>query len=264
MRPILLLVLLAPALIVSAPAQAELREFCASRPGLGTPACTVDPGRFVVELGLADWTLESSADERTDTVVLGDIAVRIGLDDVTEAQIDWTPYGRVRVRANTTGAITRSAGIGDLTLGLRHSISGPDGPIALQPYVTVPVGGATVGAGDWGAGIIVPIGFDLGRDVQLSLSPQIEATVNASRSGRHLSYGSVIGLSAPLAKGLSGAIEFQAIRDEEPTGKTTQLLASASLAWMIGTETQVDIGGVAGLNRDSPDVQVYIGVARRF
>lgn len=251
-------------LVIAAPAQAQLRDFCASRPGLGTPACTVDPGHVVVEVGLADWTLESGADERTDTIIGGDIAVRIGLDDRTEALVGWTSFGHVRVRDKGTGAVTRSSGTGDITLGIRRSLSGPDGQIAIQPYVTVPVGGSAIGAGDWGAGVVVPIGFDLGRDVQLSFSPQVEATVNASRSGRHLSYGSVIGLSASLAKGLSGAIEFQATRDEEPSGKTTQLLASASLAWLIGTETQLDIGGVAGLNRDSPDVQLYFGISRRF
>lgn len=251
-------------LLASVPAHAQLRDLCASRPGLGTPACTVDPGHLIVEVGLADWTLENNADERTDTIVGGDIAVRIGLDDKTEALIGWTSFGRTRVGDKATGTALRSSGTGDITLGFRRSLSGPDGPIAIQPFVTIPVGGPAIGAGDWGAGVVVPIGFDLGRDVQLSFSPQVEAAVNESRTGRHLAYGTVVGLSAPLAKGLSGAVEFQATRDEDPSGKTTQLLASASLAWLIGTETQLDIGGVAGLNRDSPDVQLYFGISRRF
>jgi hypothetical protein len=251
-------------LALAAPAHAELRDFCASRPGLGTPACTVDPGHVVVEVGLIDWTLESNADERTDTVLAGDFAVRIGLDDKTEAQIGWSPYGHVRVRDKASGLVTRSSGVGDITLGLRRSLSGPDGPIAIQPFVTVPVGGAAIGAGDWGAGVVMPIGFDLGDDIQLSLTPEVDAAVNSSRSGRHLAYGSVIGLSAPLARGLSGAIEFQATRDEDPSGKTTQALASASLALLLGKDTQIDIGGVVGLNSDSPTVQLYFGIARRF
>ena len=251
-------------LLVAGPAQAQLRDFCASRPGLGTPACTVDPGHVVVEVGLADWTLENSDDARTDTIIGGDIAVRIGLDDKTEALIGWTSFGQTRVRDKAAGTVTRNNGIGDITLGIRRSLSGPDGPVAIQPYVTVPVGGDAIGAGDWSAGVVIPIGFEFGRDVQLSFSPQVEAAVNESRSGRHLAYGSVVGLSAPLAKGLSGAIEFQATRDEEPAGKTTQLLASASLAWLLSESTQLDVGGVAGLNSDSPDVQLYFGISRRF
>jgi hypothetical protein len=248
----------------AAPAQAELREFCASRPGLGTPACSVDPGHVMIEVGAADWTLDNNSDQRTDTLLVGDFTVRIGLDDKTEAQVGWTPYGLVRVRDKTTGLVTRDAGIGDVTLGLRRSLSGPNGPVAAQPYVTLPVGGRAIGAGDWAAGIIVPIGFDLGHDVQLSLTPQVEATVNQSRSGRHLSFGSVVGLSTPLIKDVTGTVEFQAVRDQDPSGKTTQTFASASLAWLAGPNTQLDIGEVTGLNGDSPDVEVYIGIARRF
>lgn len=257
-------VCVAALLAIAAPAHAELREFCASRPGLGTPACTVDPGHVVVETGLADWTLDDNADERSDTVLFGDTLVRVGLDDRTEAQIGWTPYGLLRVRDKATGLVSRTGGTGDVSLGLRRSLSGPDGPVAIQPFVTLPVGGSAIGAGDWGAGVIVPIGFDLGHDVQLSLTPEIDAAVNESGSGRHLAYGSVIGLSAPLANGLSGTIEVQAMRDEEPSNVTTQAFASASLAWMIGANTQFDIGGVAGLNRNSPDAEIYVGIARRF
>lgn len=251
-------------LVLAGPAQAELKDFCASRPGLGTPACTVDAGHVMVETGLIDWTLDNAPDARTDTTILGDTTIRIGLGSTTEAQVGWTPYGHVRVRDKTTGLVSRSSGIGDVTLALRQGLAGPNGLIAVQPYVTLPTGGSAIGAGDWSAGIIVPIGFDLGHDVQLSLSPQIEATVDASGSGRHLSYGSVAGLSAPITKALTGAVEVQAIRDEDPSGKMTQLFQSASLAWMLGKNTQLDIGEVAGLNSDSPDIELYFGIARRF
>ena len=260
MRSLLLLAFLA----VAAPAHAELKDFCASRPGLGTPACTVDPGHLMVEVGLVDWSLENSDDSRTDTVLAGDFTVRVGVDDQTEVQIGWTPYGHVRTRDKATGLVTQSGGIGDVTLGVRRSLSGPNGLVAIQPFVTVPVGGASIGAGDWGAGVIVPIGFDLGHDVQLSLSPEVDAAVNTSGSGRHLSYGSVIGLAVPLAKHLTWEMEFQATRDDDPSEKTTQVLASTSLAWMLGKNTQLDVGGVAGLNPDSPDVELYCGIARRF
>ncbi|MEP6785603.1 MAG: transporter [Sphingomonadales bacterium] len=251
-------------LAVAAPANAELKEFCASRPGLGTPACTIDAGHVMVEVGLTDWTLDNAPDDRTDSLIFGDFTVRVGLDDMTEAQVGWTPYGHVRIRDKATGVVMRTGGIGDVTLALRRSVSGPSGLIAVQPYVTLPTGGDAIGAGDWAAGLIVPIGFDLGHDVQLSLTPQIEATVDQSRSGRHLSYGSVIGMSAPLTRGLTGAVEFQAIRDDDPSGKTTQTFASTSLAWMVGENTQFDLGCVAGLTSDSPDVEVYFGIARRF
>jgi hypothetical protein len=61
--------------------------------------------------------------------------------------------------------------------------------------MTLLVGGANIGAGDWGAGVIVPIGFNIGHDVQLSLSPEIDAAAN--ETGRHLASSSVVSLSRP-------------------------------------------------------------------
>ena len=46
----------------AAHADPELREFCADRPGLNTPACTIDPGHAMIEVGLGDWTLERQPD----------------------------------------------------------------------------------------------------------------------------------------------------------------------------------------------------------
>jgi hypothetical protein len=39
-------------LLTATPALAEEREFCANRPGLGTPACTLTPDRSLA-VGLA-------------------------------------------------------------------------------------------------------------------------------------------------------------------------------------------------------------------
>ncbi len=92
-RPVLLSLALL-GLWPAATARAEtLRDFCPDRPGLGTPPCTIDSGRFAVELGLADWTLERSPDSRTGTIEAGQLLVRLGLTDSLEAQVGWTAFG---------------------------------------------------------------------------------------------------------------------------------------------------------------------------
>ncbi|NWM25056.1 transporter, partial [Escherichia coli] len=52
--------------IGSAQAQ-DLRPLCPDRPGLDTPACTVDQGHFIVESGLVDWSLDRSSAQRIDS-----------------------------------------------------------------------------------------------------------------------------------------------------------------------------------------------------
>jgi hypothetical protein len=256
----------AAALAASTGAQAQgVREFCPDRPGLGTPPCTMDPGHVAVEIGLAEWTLERSAGERTDTLALGETLVRVGLTDNLEAQVGWTAYGHVRER----GASGRSSdsGVGDVTVALRRNLANPDGSgfsVALMSYATLPTGNAVLGAGDWSAGLLVPVSYDLPHGLQLGFTGQVEAAVDEDRHGRHLAYGGIAGLSADLTKTVSATAELSALRDEDPSGHSTELLAGLSAAWMAKDDLQLDVGANIGLNEAAPDVQLYAGVSKRF
>ena len=255
------------ALLTATPALADERDYCPTRPGLGTTPCTIAPGHVSVETALADWTLDDQPDQRTDTVLIGDTLVRVGLSDSIEAQFGWTPFGTVRTRDKTSGRVDTAGRVGDVTLGLKANLLNPDGSkvsIAVQPFVTVPVGRAPVGAGDWGAGVVVPVTFDLSDTVNLATTSEVDAAVDGDGHGRHLAYSEVLGLGVKLTRTLTGTVEAQVLRDDDPASGTTQALASASLAWMATDALQFDIGAVAGLNRDAPDVELYLGISRRF
>ncbi|MBU3076711.1 transporter [Sphingomonas sp. XMGL2] len=248
-------------------AQAPQREFCADRPGLDTPPCTLAPGRIQVETGALDFTHDRNADGTTDTLLAGDTLVRIGLGEHVEGQVAWTPYGHVRMRDAATGIVSNTSRVGDVTLAMRRNLRNPDGSgasLAVMPYVTLPVGRAPIGAGDWGTGLLVPMAFDLGGPLHLALTPEVDAAVDEDGHGRHLAYGSMAGLGIDLTDALNLTVEAEALRDRDPSGHGTVANAAVSLAWQRGENTQFDIGAVAGLNRHSPDGQVYIGVARRF
>jgi len=245
----------------------DLRPLCPDRPGLDTPACTVDPGHLVAEIGTIDWSLDRDAGQRSDSFTFGDLLLRYGIADHAEVQLGWTALGTVRTHDRASGAITHDSGTGDVTLAVRRNLSHPDGSgfaAAVMPYATLPVGGATIGAGDWGAGLIVPLSYSLTDKIGLSLTPEINAAVDQDRHGRHLAYGSAIGLTTALTSSVSSAFELQAVRDRDPAGHATQALASLSVAWQPRSSLQLDMGAVAGLNHASPDVELYMGIARRF
>lgn len=252
---------------MATPALAAERDLCADRPGLGTPACTVEPGRLQIETGLADWTREDDGAVRTDTLELGATLLRVGIDGATEARIAWTPYGHVRERDRALRVTSRQSGTGDVTIGLRRNLKNPDGSgfsVALQPSLTLPVGGQAIGGGTWSASLVAPVDFEISDGVGLALTPEVDAAADQDRHGRHLAFGSVAGLSLDLSKAVTTSIEVEAFRDDDPAGHATQVLSALSLAWQPKDDLQLDAGVVAGLNRNSPDVEVAVGVTRRF
>ena len=263
-RPLAIAFLLTACLAGAPHAVAAERDFCANRPGLNTPACTLEPGAVMIETGIMQWDHTADLATIDDTITLGDTTVRVGIADRAELQLGFVPYVRDRLRDAMSGSVSTGDGAGDVTLALRRGIAGANGPFAIQPFVTLPVGKAPGGAGDWGAGVIVPMGFNLPAGFQLAVSPEIDAATNSGGSGRHLAFGSAVGLSHALGKTLSLAVEANAFRDNDPSGHETRMLAAVSLAWQPVPGFQLDIEVDAGLRGGVPGRTLSIGFAKRL
>ena len=260
--------LLPPSLVLiaalTAPAHAEERDFCANRPGLNTPACTLAPGELMAEVGVLTWNHQEDGASRDDTLTVGDTTLRIGLTERSELQLGFTPYVHDRQRDKLSGAVSAASSTGDATIAWRRGIAGPNGQVALQAYVTLPVGRSPGGAGDWGAGVLVPMGFDLGRGFQVVFTPEVDAAVDASGSGRHLAFGSAAGLSYRLAKSVGLTIEAKVLHDLDTAGHDTLAEAAASLAWQTGKTFQLDVELDQRLAGGVPDQSLKFGLAKRF
>jgi hypothetical protein len=244
----------------------ELRDFCPDRPGLGTPACTIDPGHAAIEFGLADWTLDRAGGIRQDSVTSGDTLIRYGLTETLEVQLGWQGFGYLRVR-DADGSVTHRTGAGDVSVALRKNLHNPDGSgfsAAIMPFVTLPTGDADFGAGDWTAGAILPVSYALSNDVQLAFTGEVDAAADQQGGGHHLAYSSVFGLGAPITQSLNGTVEFAVMRDEERGSRSTQLVTGMSMAWNVKESLQLDAGANVGLNRQTPDLELYFGIAKRF
>lgn len=259
-------VLLAASAMASAQ---DLRDLCADRPGKGSPACTVDGGHLQAELGLVDWAHERGPGSIEDDLVLGDIALRYGITGSTELRLGWTAYGHIRVKDRATGLVDRDHGSGDVTIGLRQNLRNPDGSglsIAIEPYATVPTGGHAIGAGTWGAGLLLPVSYQLSDNIQFGFTPEIDAAPDADRHGRHTAYSGTWSVSAPLMKGLTGSVELWAMHDRDPGAHSSQASADLAAAWIPGGKGrfQLDAGTYLGLNRKTPGVEAYIGITEKF
>lgn len=256
------------ALLAAAPAAAQDEpRFCPNRPDLGASGCVTAPGQVQVEFSGIDWQRDDDADAREDRIDYGDVLARFGVGPRTEVQVQWTPYARVRTRDKATGAVSRVAGVGDVRLAVRQNVTGPDGEglsIAAEPFVVVPTGRSGIGDGDWSAGVVIPVAYDLGGGWSTGVTAQGGAQADEDGDGRHANVNAAFGLGHDFTDRFGATAEFYLERDDDPAGATTQAALAGSVAWQPGERTQIDLLAVAGLNRDTPDLRVVLGGAVLF
>ena len=261
-------VLASLAFAASAQAQtsSERRDFCPDRPGKGSPSCVVDVGVFQAELGAFDASFRRSGPGSTEAYAVGDIQVRLGLTQMMEGQILWTPYTQIRDRAE--GQTVRTEGVGDLTFAVRRSLKNPDGSgfsLALQPFVSAPTGKSGIGAGGWQGGLIAPMSIPLGGDLSLGLAPEIDLLADSDGHGTHWGWAGAAGLSKPFGPVTLG-LELWAAVDDDPAERITQASLDLTIAWAPAghEDLQFDAGLYGGLTKETPDLAVGIGLSRRF
>jgi len=258
--------LLATAAYAQDAAQDAGRDFCADRPGKGSPPCVLDAGRFQAELGLVDRAWTRGGGTSSDDTSFGTLELRLGLSDRVEGQLSWNAYERIHDKDH--GASSTADGVGDLGLALRWSLKNPGGDgvsVALQPFATAPVGSGQIGDGTWLGGVILPVSLPLNADWSLALSPEVDVRADADGSGRHAGFGGAVGVGrsfGPVALG----VELWADRDEDPSGHVTSASFDLTAGWTPAAlkDVQLDVSAYVGLNHDTPDLALAVGVAKRF
>jgi len=222
------------------------------------------PGTLMLEVGAVDWSMQQDAAQRTEFWRYAQTLLRFGVDERTELQAGWTAYGDLRVRDKTTGDVTHISGYGDLRLAVQHGLGSPNGPVAAQLYVALPLGTNGIGDGYWATGLLLPMSFALNERFSLGVTPEADAAVNRDWHGRHLAFGGAVGVGANLGRSASVSIDVSVFRIDDSLGDTTVAKAGLAFALQPGENTQLDISALAGLNRDSPAVELVCGVAHRF
>jgi hypothetical protein len=238
-------------------------QICTDRPGKGNNACTVPAGKVQLETDLLNWTRMTEGGTRTDTILYTDPMLKLGLTGSSDLQIAIAPYEEVRTR--TAGATDRIGGVGDLFVRYKKRLTAEDAgtQIALIPFVKAPTARRGIGNRKWEGGLAVPFGFDLRHDVALGLSPEIDLLADDDGSGRHLSLSNAVDLGKTIGK-MTVAAELWGQWNFDPAGTGRQYSADATVTWLARPALQFDAGANFGLNRQTPEVQLYVGVSKRF
>jgi hypothetical protein len=260
-----ILIIAAALLGASSPAFAGEQPICADRPGKATSACTVPAGHWQVETGLADWTLQKGGGERDTSLVIGETTVKYGLTDRSDIELDVTPWQRATTRAG--GAHDSASGFGDIALVYKQQLTAPDAAfqVTVHPFVKIPTAKRPLGNRKLEAGLLVPIDYAIAKSpLSLGLTPEVDWVADADGRGHHAAMVQVASLDWQANSKLSIAAEIWGQWDWDPSGTGKQASADGSVAYLLSNSVQLDAGANFGLNPQTPDVEVYAGVAKRF
>lgn len=237
---------------------------CTDRPTKGTAACTVPEGRVQIESDLIFWSRTSAGPARTDVLLYGNPTIKYGIGPDTDVQANIAPLVDVR---ESVGGVTRSrTGSGDLTLRLKQRVTFATSRVqaAIVPSVKLPTAERGIGNGEWEGGIAVPVQVPLGT-ATVTLVPQLSLLADALEPGdRHFEFQGVASVGYPIAERATLAVELWTSQDWDPAGTVRQYSADTAIAYLVNDDFQLDLGGNFGLNRATPDVQLYAGLSKRF
>ena len=245
----------------SAQAGEALKPICADRPNKAAATCTVDAGHWQLEVDGADWTQNKQGGTTTELGIYGATVVKYGVNSKLDLELGVVPYETLRV----TGS-GQVSGFGDLTARAKLAVLGGDTSVTLFPFVKIPAAHTGLGNKAVEGGLIVPVGFALPGGLGLTFNPEIDAFHDSVGHGTHAAYA----ISGVLGRNVTpewiAAVELWAARNEDPAARLSQASFDLGLAWipLKDQNLQLDAGANIGLTRDTPGVNVYVGVSRRF
>jgi hypothetical protein len=244
-------------------ARADDAPLCADRPTKSNNACAVEPGTWQLETDLFNGTFQRSGGVTTDTYLITNPTLKYGVAENWDVEANLAPYEVVRTR-DAFGTHTLS-GIGDLFLRVKYdAIPRGDVQLGFVPYVKLPTAREGLGNGAVETGVSVPVNVTLSEVWSLGFSPEFDALKDANGAGRHFNTSQTVVVGYALPGDLTLNAELWGDWNEDPAGAPSQYSLDFAAAKLLTKTFQIDGGVNIGLNRATPDVQLYAGLATKL
>lgn len=257
--------LIIAALLSTAVNAADEEPICADRPGKAWASCTLAPGHVELDVGVAGWSLQKDGGERDAELAFGDTEIRYGLSDRSEIAVDIAPYVRVATRG--AGPHSSISGFGDLAIFSKNRLTADDAAaeVALVPLVKIPTAKRALGNGKWEGALLLPVNYAVPNSpFSIALTPELDWVADADGRGHHAAMAQVAGVDWQVSERVSLSAEVWGEWDWDPAATARQVSADGTVAWLLSNDVQLDAGANVGLNRNTPDIELYGGLAVRF
>ena len=247
-----------------------LRELSTDRPDKTESPYTVDAGHVQIELDFANYTRDRDRSDRgnirSESIGLVPFNLKLGLTNSTDLQLLVEPYIRQTVTDRTTGRRERISGFGDLTLRLKHNLWGNDGgrtALALMPFVKVPTSSNNIGNEAVEFGLIVPLAISVSERIGIGLMTEIDMLEESDGSGYAPSFINSATVAFDLTDRLGLYTELFTERSSERDARWV-ITGDAGLTYAVSNNVQLDAGINIGLTNAADDLNLFIGLSRRF
>ena len=259
------IMLVTPAHAQEASPASSAPALCTDRPTKSNAVCTVPTGKLQIETDLPNWTRNDDAGARTDVILYANPFVKYGLGPNTDVELNWAPYVTVRTRA--AGVTDRLSGVGDVTVRLKQRFTDSSAKlqVGIVPFVKAPTARRGIGNREWEGGVALPIQYSLPGGVTLTTSPEIDVLSDSTNPGdRHVQLIGTANIGKALSSTVTAYAELWTAQNYDPAGTVRQYSADLAIAWLVQPTLQLDAGANLGLNRATPDAQLYLGLSTRF
>jgi hypothetical protein len=207
---------------------------------------------------------DAGGGQTSETLSLAAVVVKRGLDARSDVELGWTAWQWSEVGNGAHRA--RADGAGDLVLRYKRRLTSNETAaigVSAIPYVKLPSARSGIGNERLEGGLIVPVSLSLPGAVGVTLGPEIDMLAEADGSGTRINITNLVNLSRSFGR-LTLYAEFWTANDLAAETDGDQCSADIAVSWLFAPDFQVDAGANFGLDDQTPDYQVYLGVAKRF
>jgi hypothetical protein len=262
-RSLLLPVALLAALPVFAAHADDASPICTDRPTKANATCTVPEGAWQLETDVGNATHDAHPGSSTDTLYFVNPYLKYGIGAHTDIEVNWAPAVRILAKADGDRHTTR--GSGDVYVRVKTALYGGDVfSASIIPFVKAPTASHGIGNDHWEGGVAMPMSAAVGGGFTVTIGPELDALADADGHGRHLAVTNLVNVAHPLTGALSVAVEYWRQDNHDPSGRVKQESADIAFTYLVEPDLQLDVGANVGVNKATPDHQLYAGVSYRW
>lgn len=250
-----------PSLFTPVP-RAQMREMETDRPDVTESPFTVDAGHFQLETDLVRSIREKTETTQTNTILINQMNLKIGITGSTAVQIGFQTYGRQSEKELDTNEKTITDGHGDLTLRIKQNLIGNDGgnfALALLPYVKFPT--SKYEDSRFEGGLIIPMQYKLPGEWTLGFQVEVDRLKDQDEQAMHTEFLQTLTISHAIIKGVDGIAETYYTYDFKAHQFSNYI--NAAIQMDVARDFKLDAGLNLGLQHTAAK-HFFVGASYRL